>query len=81
MIFTSDLIEPLGHEAELHNKRFKEEKDATYNRSTREFTNQYCDKDGRINWPRLVEFVSGNLGDEPKAVQAQPAKAPRKRLG
>lgn len=77
----TDLIEPLGHEADAHNKRFNEEKDATYNRLTREFTNEYCDTDGKIDWPKLVEFVSGNLADVSEAVQAQPAKAaPRKRL-
>lgn len=74
----TDLIEPLGHEAQAHNKRFNDEKNATYNRLTREFTNEYCDAEGKINWPKLVAFVSGNLAYESKAVQAQPAKAPRK---
>jgi len=58
-----DLIEPLGHEAEKHDKAFNEEKDNTYNRLTREFMIQYCDEQtGAINWPKLVEFVSGNMG-------------------
>ena len=57
-----DLIEPLGHEAEKHDKLFKEEKDNTYNRLTREFMIAYCDEgSGAIDWPKLVRFVSGNM--------------------
>ncbi len=56
-----DLIEPLGHEAEKHNKAFNLEKDATYNRLIREFTIEYCDPGGYIDWPKLVRFVSGNM--------------------
>lgn len=56
-----DLVEPLGHQAEKHDEMFKSEKDNTYNRLTREFTTGYCDKSGRIDWFKLVRFVSGNL--------------------
>lgn len=57
-----DLIEPLGHEAKKHDEAFQDEKDKTYNRLTREFMNEYCEeKTGAIDWPKLVEFVSGNM--------------------
>lgn len=56
-----DLIEPLGVEAERHNDLFNLEKTAAYNRLIREFTVEYCDKHGNINWTKLVQFVSGNL--------------------
>ena len=56
-----DLIEPLGEEAENHNELFNIEKAASYNRLIREFTIVYCDEGGNINWPKLVQFVSGNL--------------------
>ncbi len=57
-----DLIEPLGHEAEKHDKIFRDEKDNTYNRLTREFMIGYCDEQtGGIDWPKLVRFVSGNM--------------------
>jgi hypothetical protein len=56
-----ELIEPLGVEAEAHNELFNGEKAAAYNRLIREFTIEYCDKRGNIDWPRLVKFVSGNL--------------------
>jgi hypothetical protein len=56
-----DLIEPLGYKAEEHDQSFKEEKDHTQNRLLREFINTYCDEHGAIEWPKLLEFVSGNL--------------------
>jgi hypothetical protein len=56
-----DLIEPLGEEAEKHNELFNIEKAAVYNRLIREFTITYCDTDGNIDWPKLVQFVSGNI--------------------
>jgi hypothetical protein len=58
-----DLVEPLGKEAELHNKNFALEKDKTYNRLVRELTSEYCDQSGAINWAKLVRFVSGNMPD------------------
>jgi hypothetical protein len=70
--FYVDLIEPLGHESEKLNEEFDEEKSATYNRLTREFVNDYCDAEGKIDWARLVHFVSGNL--------EEPSKPPRTRL-
>lgn len=56
-----DLVEPLGYEAEKHDKAFKAEKSNIYNRLTREFTISYCDKSGKIDWFKLVRYVSGNL--------------------
>lgn len=56
-----DLIEPLGYKAEQHEKAFQTEKGSAYNRMIREFTISYCDRDGSIEWPKLVHFVSGNL--------------------
>ena len=58
-----DLIEPLGHEARLHNEKYLIEKDNTYNRFAREFTNMFCDDTGQIKWAELVKFNSGNLLD------------------
>ncbi|MBV9957384.1 MAG: cytosolic protein [Acidobacteria bacterium] len=66
-----DLIEPLGHESEAHATRYRTEKDATYNRLTREFTIEYCDKDGNIDWPKLVRFVSETVSSESDRGTAQ----------
>jgi hypothetical protein len=56
-----DIIEPLGHDAELLNRMFQEEKAKLYNLFTLEFMRTYCDRSGAIDWPKLVRFVSGNL--------------------
>lgn len=56
-----DIVEPLGFEAEKHDKAFNLEKDKITNRLTREFTIEYCDSAGAIDWSKVVEFVSGNL--------------------
>jgi len=56
-----DLVEPLGHNADEHDATFKEEKANAYNRLLREFTNDYCEPSGAINWQKLVQFVSGNI--------------------
>lgn len=55
------LIEPLGYEAKRHNDHYVVEKNNTYNRFVREFTNEFCDEIGQINWAKLVHFNSGNL--------------------
>jgi hypothetical protein len=76
-----DIVEPLGHEAENHEKLFAEKKDNTFNRLTREFTLDYCDTSGAIEWSKLVRFVSENLesvspGSTPLKKRHRPAKKP-----
>lgn len=56
-----DLIEPLGHEAKAHNEVYLVEKNKTLNRLVREFTIDFCDETGQIEWAKLVQFNSGNL--------------------
>lgn len=56
-----DIIEPLGHEARKRNEMFDRERDHVMNRLVREFTTEFCDDSGRIDWPALVQFNSGNL--------------------
>ena len=56
-----DLIEPIGYEAKKHNEIYLKERDNTYNRFIREFTIDFCELSGEINWARLVEFTSHNL--------------------
>lgn len=75
-----DIVEPLGHEADNHDKVFAEKKDSTFNRLTREFTLDYCDTSGAIEWGRLVRFVSENLESASPAPAIAPGKT-RKRTG
>lgn len=56
-----DMVEPLGYKSEEHDKHFKAEKGKTYNRLIREFTIDFCDGAGAIDWEKLVQFVSGNM--------------------
>ena len=62
--FYVDVIEPLAHEAEAHAKKFKEEKDATYTRLTHQFTERFCDADFKIDWPKLIRYISENMKSE-----------------
>lgn len=54
------IIEPVGFRAREHNESFLQEKNQLANRLTKSFLDQYCDEKGRIDWPKLVEFNSGN---------------------
>ncbi len=54
-----DLVEPLGQEAARWNKLFEEEYARKVNVLTREFLDAYCDEDGRVDWDKLLEHVSG----------------------
>jgi hypothetical protein len=77
-----DIVEPLGHEADNHDKLFAEKKDNTFNRLTREFTLDYCDTTGAIDWSRLVRFVSENLESARRVPQIDVARRrPAKKSG
>ena len=56
-LFT-DLIIPLGHEAETKNEEFKIHYSNLANRLSREFLQDYCNEDGSINWNKLIIFNS-----------------------
>jgi hypothetical protein len=55
----TDIIEPLGHMAKEKNDNFAELYARKINIFTREFGNEFCDEEGRIDWNKLVEFNSG----------------------
>lgn len=55
----TEIIEPLGHRAKEHNEQFNEEYAKVINRFTLEFSQEYCDETGAINWEKLVKFNSG----------------------
>lgn len=54
-----DIIEPLGREAEEWNRLFEEEYVGKTNALTREFLNAYCTAEGRVDWHKLLQHVSG----------------------
>jgi hypothetical protein len=57
----TDIIEPLGHRAKQHNEKFARLKGKIVNSFTKDFIGEFCDKEGAIDWKKLVEFNSGNL--------------------
>lgn len=76
-----DIIEPLGHEAEAHAENFRAEKDATYNRMTDEFLSEFCDSEYKIDWPKLVRFVSENMPEKGASTTPALTKTASKRKG
>lgn len=57
--FYKDIIEPLGYKAKEKNQAFRDEYAKVINKFTKDFTIEYCSKDGGINWEKIIEFNSG----------------------
>lgn len=55
-----NIIEPLGHKAREKNDEFMNSYAQIINKFTREFSNQFCDDDGSINWNKLVRSNSAH---------------------
>lgn len=53
-----ELIEPLGFKARERNDEFAESYGQVINKFTREFTLEFCDEQGSIDWTRLLRFNS-----------------------
>lgn len=53
------IIEPISHKAKQKNEEFLVAYSALINRFTAEFAKKFCDKNGNIEWHKLVEFNSG----------------------
>jgi hypothetical protein len=63
--FYKRIVEPLGHNAKRRNQDFANQYGAVVNRLSREFSDEFCTKDGSIDWPKLVAFIS-EKGPAPK---------------
>ncbi len=63
--FYTRIIEPLGHNAKQRNRTFADNYGAVVNRLSQEFSAQFCQPNGSINWPKLVAFTSAK-GTVPK---------------
>jgi hypothetical protein len=53
-----EIVEPIGRDARKRNDEFNEEYAKVVNRFTAEFIKEFCDRDGGIDWDRLVAFNS-----------------------
>lgn len=56
----TDIVEPIGYQAKEYNEAFATKKVRVINLLTKEFLNEFCNELGAIDWPKLVEFNSGN---------------------
>lgn len=57
----TEIIEPIGYRAKEHNEAFEKEKARAIHRLNAQFISRFCTSDYEIDWPRLIEFNSGNL--------------------
>lgn len=60
----TELIEPLGHKAKERNDDFMKSYSQMINKFIKEFTIDFCDKNGTIDWDKLVKLNSATV--EPK---------------
>lgn len=54
----TELVEPLGHKAKEKNDDFVQSYSNMINKFTKEFTIDFCKKDGEIDWDKFVRFNS-----------------------
>lgn len=57
----TDIIEPLGHKAKERNDDFIKSYSQMINKFTKEFTTDFCDKDGAIDWDKIVKLNSATV--------------------
>ena len=53
-----EIIEPLGHKAKVKNDEFMRSYSNMINKFTKEFTNEFCNSDGSIDWNKIVKLNS-----------------------
>jgi hypothetical protein len=54
----TEIIEPLGHQAKIKNEEFEKSYIQMINKFTKEFSNEFCEDNGDIDWEKLVRFNS-----------------------
>ncbi len=62
----TEIIEPLSHKAKERNDEFMISYSQMINKFTREFSNEFCDNSGAINWEKLVKFNSSSTLNKKK---------------
>ncbi len=55
----TEIIEPLGYKAKEKNEDFLMSYSQMINKFTKEFIDDFCFSNGKINWEKLVKFNSG----------------------
>ena len=54
-----DIIEPLGHKAKERNENYLKQYSGKINIFVKEFIETFCNKNGSIEWEKLVKYNSG----------------------
>lgn len=54
----TEIIEPLGYDAKNKNDEYNSSLSNLINRFTKDFNNEFCNKNGEIEWEKLVRFNS-----------------------
>ena len=54
-----DIVEPLGYKAKEKNDVYLQEYAKMINKFTKEFIDDYCDSDGKIEWGKIVKLNAG----------------------
>ena len=57
------IIEPLGHKAKDKNEEYQKEHSRIINKFTMEFSKEFCNDEGDIDWEEIVRFNSGKKND------------------
>lgn len=59
--FYKEIIEPLGHKAKERNDVFNAEYSKVLNKFVKGFIDDFCGKNGAVDWERIVEFNSSRM--------------------
>ncbi len=54
----AELIEPLGHQAKERNDEFQKAYTLTINKFIKQFSEEYCDSEGNIDWVKILDLNS-----------------------
>ena len=73
--FYLKLVRLMEEEPAKHKEKYAPAWDAAVNRFTAEFVKDFCFSDGRINWERLVQFVSESRSVKPSRPRTQKGKS------
>jgi hypothetical protein len=57
--FYIKIIKYMGKKPEMYLEKYRESYNKASNRLVKQFTENFCDEDGSINWDKLVKFNSG----------------------
>lgn len=57
----AEIIEPIGHKAKEKNEEFLRSYSKMINKFTSDFTKDFCNSEGDIDWRKLVEFNSSKI--------------------